>query len=293
MGGGWFDQQGDSRLFPNCGCSWQPGGSEGWSVQVTSCCLVTLLQNTFYTFSFIGHKLLSNLTFFPTANLGGINHTWFLANCTVTLLWASSQDVMVTFIGKITLQLVKKQKSRWDHLMIWYDTVSVIENRECTLTLSEFKQLVLGDLLVKSDQVWTLAVPLGSWCWWRGGRGGAQWQQAGSPERGRCSLSFTCSEVINFFLCGFRIRWKYRWRLSSSPQWSSGRRRNIILSQTWKTQAQVISIQRSLSMQRTHFSILTGLLYTSHDVDVSEVLQPVVCVYWVMRDAHLIVVCED
>lgn len=210
MGGGWFDQQGDSRLFPNCGCSWQPGGSEDWSVQVTSCCLVMLLQNTFYTFSFIGHKLLFNLTFFSTTNLEGIKlyfwttvfcrNTWFLSNCTVTLLWGSSQDIIATFIGKITLQLVKKQRSRWDHLMIWYGTVSVIENRECTLTLSEFKQLVLGDLLVKSDQVWTLAAPLGRWCWQRGGRGGAQWQQAGSPERGGCSLSFTSwSEVINFF----------------------------------------------------------------------------------------------
>lgn len=47
MVGKWFvSQQVGSRRSLNFGCSWQPGGSGGWSAEVTWSCLVMLLQNT-------------------------------------------------------------------------------------------------------------------------------------------------------------------------------------------------------------------------------------------------------
>ncbi len=51
-------------------------------------------------------------------------------------------------------------------------------------------------------------------------------------------------------------------------------------------------MQRTLDNHK-YSSILTGFLYTSHNVDVCDVLQSVACGYGVVGDAQLIVICAD
>lgn len=92
----------------------------------------------------------------------------------------------------------------------------------CTLSLSKFQQLKLGDLLLKPGQLWTLAPQRQRWL-----AGRAWWGYARLPRRGRCRPRFR----LVCFIWGVKIWWKRPWGLGPSSRCGC---RNVVVSQTCK-----------------------------------------------------------